>query len=225
MSAETRAAAPRYYVYALADDGLPSRFVAGGRRLRAIDVAGVLVVVERVRDAPAATERTLRDQHAIVVSLARRVNALLPARFGALFTPAELDARVRTAHDVIVDALDRVRGRVQMTVRVLSPSGSGPVSSRPRSGTAYLMARAEGARALRRTAARIRRAASPLVVDQRVEPGKGEIQGTVYHLIQSGDVERYRAALARIAPAVAPALLTATGPWPPFAFAPELDRG
>lgn len=225
MAAEAGGRGTLYYVYALADAGLPRRFACGRRTLRSIDIRGVSVVAETVREPRATTEQALREQHAIVARLARRVQALLPVRFGAVFTPAELDARVKSEHDVLRDALDRVRGHVQMTVRLQSDTAGSLQPARVSSGTAYLAARSGRDRALRRHAGRIRRAVSGLVADQRLDPGKSGLQGTVYHLIRSTDVERYRAALDAVAPSLAPVRLMVTGPWPVFAFVPALGRG
>jgi hypothetical protein len=213
-----------YYVYALAAPGLPRRFTVRAHPLQAIDIAGLAAVVEAVPDAPQATEEALREQHAVVVELAGRSSALLPVRFGTLVTPAELDARIKYAHDVILDALDHVRGRVQMTIRMHSDPAPSTSSSRLSSGTAYLAARSERERELRRAAVKVRDSLSRLVMDQRIDSGKGDLLGTVYHLIKTGDVDRYRAAMEAVTASLAPARLTVTGPWPAFAFAPELKR-
>ena len=224
MTAEARTRRKLYYVYALTDQALPQRLVVGGRILHAVDIAGVGAIVETSREARPATEAALREQHAIVVALARRVNALLPVRFGALFTAAELDARVKSAHDVILSALGHVRDRVQMTVRVHSAPARSARTSAASSGTAYMRARSERHMAVRRSAARIHRAVAPFVVDERVDAGKGGLQGTVYHLINTEDIRPYRAALQQLAPSRPPLRLSVTGPWPVFAFVPELRR-
>lgn len=212
---------PRLYVYALTDALPEGRFAAGARRLRAIEVSGVSAIVETIGEPRAANEDTLLEQHAVVVRLAQRFEALLPVRFGAVFTRAELQARIQKNHRVIRRALERVRGRVQMTVRLRG--GGRTQLPRRASGTAWLTMRAERDRALRRNAARLRRATGPLVSDERIDPGKGDVQGTVYHLIRSNAVERYLRAISGAAAAVAPARLTVTGPWPAFAFVPDLD--
>ena len=51
-----------------------------------IDIGAVAAIVESVDAPPDASEATLLEQHAIVVRLARRFDALLPVRFGAVFT-------------------------------------------------------------------------------------------------------------------------------------------
>jgi hypothetical protein len=222
MSAKGSQGKPLYYVYALTDAARPARFRSGKRTLHALEVKGVAAIVEAVRERPPATEETLREQHATVTRLARRFDALLPVRFGAVFARHDLAARMQSDHDVMRRALDRVRGRVQMTIRL---HGAPPAPlPRDASGTAWLVARTERDRLLRRAAAQVRRAVSPFVEEERIDPGKGELQGTVYHLVKSQHVERYTSAITAVALALAPIRLTVTGPWPVFAFGPELGR-
>jgi hypothetical protein len=44
---------------------------------------------------------------------------------------------------------------------------------------------------------------------------------SVYHLIDRGSAPAYLDAVAASAAALAPTRAVATGPWPPYAFAPE----
>jgi hypothetical protein len=213
------------YTYALAERGLPTRFTVLGRRLQVIDIGRVSAIVEAVREAPPATEEALRRQHAVVTRLAERADALLPVRFGATFTRRELNTRVESAEDVVLAALRHVRGCMQMTVRIHAPAAPDMSVARPSSGTAYLAARSERRRAQRGVAARIRRAVSRLIVDERTDEGKGELLATVYHLIRSVNAWRYRSAVEAVAPTLGPVRLSVTGPWPVFAFVPDLSRG
>ena len=213
-----------YYIYALVERGLPRRFTVLGQRLQAIDIGRVSAIVEVVREAPAVTEAALRRQHAVVTRLAQRTDALLPVRFGAVLAPTVVDARVKAVEKTVVAALRRVRGCVQMTVRVHAPAARQTGAAAGSPGTAYLAARSERRGALRSIAARIDRVASGVLVDERIDEGRGELVGTVYHLVRSKDVERYRNRLEAAAPSLAPARLSVTGPWPVFAFVPELNR-
>lgn len=80
-------------------------------------------------------------------------------------------------------------------------------------------------RAVRRQCTKLARTVSRFVVEERIEPGKGTVRATMYHLINAADVDRYRAALAKAAASLAPDTIAVTGPWPVFAFVPELRRG
>ena len=212
----------QFYVYALAEAGEQRRFTVGKRSLRAVVIDGVAAIIENRREAPRPTEAALREQHAVVTMLSRRLEAVLPVRFGALFAADELAARVARVRRALLDALERVRGRVQMTVRVNAPPALPAAGSRP--GTAYLKARLERERAVRECVRRIGRVASRFAVDRRVDARNDGSGAAVYHLIDAADVEDYTAAIATLAPSLSPVRITVTGPWPAFAFGPELKR-
>ena len=213
------------YVYALTDRGVRRRLHTRPRTLRTLDIGDVAVIFDSRRDLPSVTAENLREQHAIVRQLANGMDALLPVRFGTLAPRVELEARVGAAHALIRRALDRVRGRVQMSVRMYSTSAPESRRATASSGTAYLRALAERDRKVRRQAARIARAVSRLVVEQHIEQEKGRVHAAMYHLIDAEDVDLYREALAKLAPSLAPDRIVVTGPWPVFAFAPDLGRG
>jgi hypothetical protein len=71
-------------------------------------------------------------------------------------------------------------------------------------------------------AAVIRESLAAFVVDQRIEPADGPLRATIYHLIARRHVRSYRRAADTLLPSLAPLRLAVTGPWPPFAFVPEL---
>jgi hypothetical protein len=61
---------------------------------------------------------------------------------------------------------------------------------------------------------------APLAVRQRYQPGTPALPEAVYHLVDKADVDRYAAEAA--AATKASPLLTVTGPFPPYAFAPQI---
>lgn len=209
-----------FYVYALT--GTPVQpWPAAAETLESLDLGGIFAVAERMVQAPAVSEEALRRQHDIIVNIAARADAVLPARFGSLLEPAELRRLVDLRREAIRAALDLVRGREQMTVRVMGQASRAVPDPLPSSGTAYLEQRraAASGRALPGVEA-IRRAAGDLAVADRVQEGPAAV--TVYHLIAAGTSEGYRARLAAAAPNLAPLVVRVSGPWPPFAFVPEL---
>jgi hypothetical protein len=214
-------------IYALAAGPLPARIRIDGSALRVFRIGPIAVIAgppraESVSTSGAASmEHALREHHAIVVALAERVDPLLPARFGSRMTAARLGAAIRPSIDVLVSALDHVRGRRQMTVRLIGPAADEPPAAST-TGTAYLAQRRAAAHAIPSEAAPLWAAVDGLVIDQRVQPGRGGIRATVFHLVARSDVAAYRSAIERAAPAIAPWSATTSGPWPPFAFAPEL---
>jgi hypothetical protein len=214
------------YVHALVDSRLPTLRVRG-HVIRTIPVAGMFAAVERLDDAPRISEEALRTQHAIVVRLGRNTNAVLPARYGAFMPEDELFRVVRQRRGVLLEALALVRGKQQMTVRILGRRRTGARRDAPvkeASGTAYLRARVESVVGSSSPAVDvIRQAVRPLVSAERIEAGAGAIHATITHLVARGRAPRYRA-LVKAACAKAERLpqISISGPWPPFAFVPEL---
>jgi hypothetical protein len=213
----------RVYVYAILDDGIGVRRILR-RRIEIIQLAGFHVAVEHLEDAPVLSESTLRMQHEIVLRIAARAGAILPVRFGAFVDETELEALLLRRRRVLRAALTRVRGRVQMTVRILGHVNVRRPVRPARSGTAFLKARRAAARPVVPPMGRaVQAAVRSLVAGEQVDRGHGSVVVTLHHLVERNLAARYRrlvrAHMARIGPS---AELTVSGPWPPFAFAPEL---
>ncbi len=217
------------YVFAFTSTSAPP-LRHGNRRIEFIEVAGIHAAVERAAERPAVSETALRAQHDIVVKIAAAVAAVLPARFGALLDREELEAFVSTRLDHINKGLALVSGRVQMTVRVFTsgrPAGTHEPpregrpygTDRPASGTAYLeQRRREATVPLTGAAETISRAAAGLVQAERRHRGEGRVEWTLYHLVDRQVVPQYERAMEPFKSEG----VAVTGPWPPFAFVPDL---
>ena len=202
------------YVYALTDTALDT-WTEGDRTFESVPVDRFFAVSERRESPPSLEEAELRRQHSIVSRIAEDVPALLPVRFGSLIDAEEMAAIVRQRQAVIHQALDRVRGMAQMTIRFPAPTTTTP-DGPPLSGRAYLERRmGEASPPIPAPVAAALGAVRRFVVDER---RKGGNDGTsaVYHLVRRTDVNDYRAELGN-APGIA-----VTGPFPPFAFTPDL---
>ena len=114
-------------VYALAiPDGarLSVRGIAG-EPVRVIREGAVAALAGELRRQPRPTEDTLRRYDAVIQRLAARFPSLLPARFPTSFDdPAELSFVLRSRQASLRRALAHVRGRAQMTIRIVE-SGAG----------------------------------------------------------------------------------------------------
>lgn len=211
----------RLYVYAFAGAHVPA-FTMRGRRVHTVDVAGVHVVADREIPDAQPSEEALRWQHAIVESIAARTAAVLPARFGSLVEAGEL-ARALAAHrEAVRAALDTVRGRQQMTLRLTGVTVV-PGEVAGGSGTAYLAGkRAALAQPEPALLGAVRTAVGALVRAEAIQPGRGGLRPIVFHLVDRKDAGDYRARVDALAAARAGGALTVSGPWPPFAFTPEL---
>jgi hypothetical protein len=208
------------YVYAFTDRWIaPLRL--GTTRLRAVPLDGLFAIASRRAASPALSEDALRRQHEAVERIAEVADAVLPARFGSLLDLEDLQRIAARRGDALRAGLARVRGRRQMTVRVLGAERA-TVHEPPASGTDYLRARLRLDPAAAGAIDAIRRAVRPFVLEERVERGTGATLATAYHLVAVDDLDAYRAAAAAAARPIAGLAVRVSGPWPPFAFTPEL---
>jgi gas vesicle protein GvpL/GvpF len=219
------------YVYALLAETPRGDAGAGlgAEPLRFVRVDGVLAAVGDMAAAPAVSPAALRAHDAVVRRLAAEVEAILPVRFGTLLEGegALAEAIVGRAPR-LREALALVAGREQMTLRLFGEAARSadeePAPSDLGPGTRYLEARR---RQSRRDAdvpelAPLRPRLASLVRAERAQRHEAPpLLATVYHLIDRGRAATYLAAVAAGASALAPARAVATGPWPPYAFAPE----
>lgn len=185
-------------------------------RVRFLRVArGLVAAVEPRRKPVPADAASLLAHDAAVRRLCELADAVLPARFAPpLAGEAALRDAVEPRVEEIRDALERVRGREQMSLRVMRPESRVRAARGPK-GRRYLEAR----RAALRVPALdpVRRALGRLVREERIEPHDAPpLLATVHHLIERGSAARYTARVngTRNAPPLA-----IRGPFPPYAFA------
>jgi hypothetical protein len=219
------------YVYALLGQAPQPGAWAGLREepLRVLRVGDLVAAVGDMTEQPAVSEATLRAHDAVVRRLADAVDAILPVRFGSLLPEASLTDLLAVRAAELREALSLVAGREQMTLRVLGDAparadaapedvnadGLGP-------GARYLAARrAEWRRAHEAPElAALRPALQPLVRAERVTRHDAPpLLASVYHLVDRGAAAAYQAAIEGAA--LGSVRVVATGPWPPYAFAPE----
>jgi hypothetical protein len=214
----------RVYVYALVEHPGRSTTIKG-RRIDIVPAGDVFAAVES-NITPAhrrseISEAALREQHAVVVALSRRFDAILPARFGSSVDVETLEHTLHMNRSAIRRALALVKGREQITVRTVGTRGDTPPDWS--SGGAYLRSRMAASRpTLSPTARALKRAVKPLVRAERLEPARGNIRVTIHHLIDRGRARAYRAAVRDAAAVSSAEHVVISGPWPPFAFAPDL---
>jgi hypothetical protein len=214
----------RLYVYALVEHPGRSSTIEG-RRIDIVPAGEVFAAVES-NITPAdrrsdISEAALREQHAIVVALARRFDAILPARFGSSVDVKTLEHTLTMNRSEIRRAFALVTGREQITVRIVGARRDTPADWS--SGGAYLRSRMAASRpTLSPTVRALKRAVKPLVRAERLEPARGNIRVTLHHLIERGRVRAYRAAVRDAVAVPSAEHVVISGPWPPFAFAPDL---
>jgi hypothetical protein len=205
------------YVLALTDVPVMPWQEDDGRRIESTAIDSVYVVGEHRATAPAISEAELHRQHSIVQRIADAVPAVIPARFGSLLEEAELAAILQHRRELVKTTLDHVRGAVQMTLRIAGVSAA-PPDRVAASGREYLQRRRdELTPSTPPHAEPTVRKLRGLILDERRTAGE---RGTlnVYHLIRREDVKEYRDSVTA-APTSGIAL---SGPFAPFAFAPDL---
>jgi Gas vesicle synthesis protein GvpL/GvpF len=210
---------------------LPRLPGAPGRPLRLVRGTGAAAVVSEVVAAWAPTPAALRAHDRIVRQIARRLPAVLPVRFGSTFADDRDVARALGSERADWrKALRDVTCREQMTLRLFGEGVAAAATAAPRrrrtarSGTAYLRERAEALARSQRAPELdpLRPLLGPLVAAERVRRhDRGPLILTAHHLIARGRAAAYRRALAEGARRSSLRIL-ATGPWPPYAFVPEL---
>jgi hypothetical protein len=232
-------------VYAVAAGPRRPPGVAGveGAPVELLDHRALVVAVSRHAAAPPSTRAAALAHAAVCDELHARSEALLPVRFGAVYAdePA-LRAALDERHDALAAGLDRVRGRVEVGVRVGwgpavadDPGADDPAPDGPAppddggggAGRAYLLARVAEERRRRahraraeRLAAGVHGALAPLAADSRhtVLATDGLLLSAAYLVEQTGVARIVARARAVVGERAGLALLC-TGPWPPYHFA------
>lgn len=189
------------------------------------ELAAVVSEHEELDLAP--TESSLWEHESVLEALMEE-GPVLPVRFGVTFAnPEAVRRELRSRHDALVGALERVRGRVEVGVRVLEQPSTFPFRGRGGSttggpGERYLRERLERRRCANRLAARVRRELLPLAVEER--SGRALAPGTLFassYLVDASQVEAFRARAEGLQRRSGGAVVC-TGPWPPYNFA-EVD--
>ena len=234
------------YLYALADRLVDLEGLTGvaAEALSLIDAPKARVVAGRMDAVPAVGRATLEAQDRLVRALHDRTDALLPMRFGTAFDDEEAVGR---AIEIIAADLparfDQVRGKDQMTVRVLrtrtdaggasGAEGAGAKGALGASGalgaeqagtpidvgigTKYLQQKAQVDRSPE--IAPLLDALRDLARATRIESGSGDLVATVYQLIDRGAGNEFSTRVAAAAGRMPTLTLRVSGPAPPYAFA------
>jgi hypothetical protein len=194
-----------------------------GEALDAIEVGDLIVVAGEVERAPVASPEQALAFDRVIKRLLAGSEALLPMRFGSTVRDrAALATELERAREPLANAIELVRGRVQMTLRLTGArtSSPAPAESPPATGSEYLARKLEEHRRAKAVPELdpIRPAFEHLIVAEQTERhDSGPWLASVYHLIDRDQVDTYKATLKK-------QKLEAqlSGPWAPYAFAPGL---
>jgi hypothetical protein len=218
------------YIYAVAFAGIeppgPLGTGIGDEPLRLIPAGGLVAVAGSLPAPPRAEPETLKRQDAVVRRLAGLFAALLPVRFGETAADeSAVAAKIAPRESELTAALQLVRGCVQMTLRVFGEPDPAPAvpATTGGPGARYLEARRQEQEALRSLPeiGPLSLALRPIVRAERIERhAAGPLLGTAYHLVPREGTAAYLAAVEEARGLIGGRRVAATGPWPPYAFAP-----
>lgn len=211
------------YVYAFAERPatLPEVDGIGGSGLAVEPVGDIDAVVSDVDgESVGASEEAILAHARVVEALAERCDAVLPARFGRGYADAESLRRAAAPRvGDLREALELVRGSVELGIRVLAPA-------RPQrrgataSGREYMVTRLEARRRAEQVAEQLD---APLGAIARAGTRSVSVTPqlllTAAYLVDRADVDRFRATVERLQHEHPDLTIACTGPWPPYSFA------
>jgi Gas vesicle synthesis protein GvpL/GvpF len=224
------------YVYGLLATTPPEPLGVGivGEPLRVAKCGRLLAVVGDMAEVPPVSATTLREHDRVVRRLSAMADAALPVRFGSLVDDeGEIARHLESAEEALERALDLVKGREQMTVRIYQreesreqdeprPAEPAPADLGP--GARYLHARRQASAQEARSAAlaALLPALETLVSAERIEAHETPpLIASIHHLVERGRGAAYTAAVDMTAAGLDRVRVVVGGPWPPYAFASE----
>jgi hypothetical protein len=226
----------RVYVYGLLSTAPQEPLGVGitGEPLRVVKCGRLLAAVGDMAEAPPVSATTLREHDRVVRRLTALADAVLPVRFGSLVDDeSEVARHLESAEEALESALDLVKGREQMTMRIYQRAeNSEREESMPAEpdradvgpGARYLHARRRASAHETRSAAfaALLPAVETLVSAERIEAHEtAPLIASIHHLVERGQGAAYTAAVDMTAASLDRVRVVVGGPWPPYAFAPE----
>lgn len=168
---------------------------------------------------PEASARALASHHDVIVSTLD-ATAVLPLRFGTVVPTLELGGWLETHATRIHATLAELRGRVEMSVKLLrlhdgtGADRPGPAGAGPAPGAAELAGLAEHL---------VERAGVPRWRFRSSAHGDN-VAGSVAFLVGREDLHAFLARIAPVASRSGDIAVVPTGPWPAYSFAGSFDR-
>ena len=220
---------------------------AGAASVRPVNARASTAVVSDCTGPAVPTAQALRDYDRMVRRIAKVAPAILPVRFGTLVVSEHALVGLLDAwSDDLQKALALVDRHCQMTLRLFAPTGGASpledgsaragdaahskhaeaAETATNPGTSYLMSRSREHAAAQSAPELepLREAFASIVAAERITRHQQRpLILTAYHLIPRTAVTAYRRHLRRLAPALNGRVIV-SGPWPPYAFVPELPR-
>ncbi len=226
------------YIYAIVDqpDGdLPDIRGIGDAAISGLHVGDLLAIVSTVEGDSVPFSRTNLLCHERVIEALMRGRAVLPTRFGTTTEHAERIAKALETNGAGFRAnLDRVRGRVEIALRVgWKPEADEPIT-RPRAadvadGRSYmqaLLAQTQRSRQRRDTAEALAAKLTPGLAEladavvEKILPTPQLLLKAAY-LVRHAHVAEIRRRITALRTEYPDLAFLATGPWPAYSFVAE----
>jgi hypothetical protein len=178
-----------------------------------------------------STENALKYE-SIVEQLMQPGIALLPARFGTrLADESDLRAALDAHRDEFVTALQRVRGCVEMGIRIVCTTPSQQPVAPASTGSEYMAAKLAQQRQ-QETAKQRAEELIHLLTEKHRWPRSTRrartLENSMFssaYLVPTAQIELFRSAVREAANSAGPDVrILCTGPWPPYHFTPDLSR-
>jgi hypothetical protein len=202
-----------------------------GEILKLVPCGDAAAVIGTV-DAPLRANKAGLERHdALMRAIASATPAALPARFGWVVRESDqLRHLVKASGISFRDSLRLVSGREQMTLRIRVAPKTGASRVAPRleptvgPGTRYLTARMGRVQIPQDPVLRaLRRRLAALIRSERVRLNDASHLVTLYHLIARGQSAAYLDSVRAFSKRHPDLELTASGPFPAYAFVPRLN--
>lgn len=228
------------YLYCLSDEATARVLLGvagvGGVAPRLVDYDGLSAVVSEFAEASVAVTRENVLAHERVLSRVLTATTPLPFRFGTVAGAQRLESFITAQRISVLAALERVRGAVEMSVKIIRPdeeeertalaSETQGEDAAAGVGTRFLLTKRreilsaerlkEGAETL---SAWLAAMLKDVVKDSFVELRPAESMFvSASHLVARERVENYRARLEAARRERPDLRFLTSGPWPPYSF-------
>jgi Gas vesicle synthesis protein GvpL/GvpF len=225
------------YLYAVGDAREPPAHLTGldDAPVHAISSGGVTAFASEHADLELAAKASALWKHENVVEKLMDEATVLPMRFGSkLPDVAAVRAMLVERGAELSTALERVRGAVELGLRVLgerAADGSPPratvatsaSTARPGPGTTYLLQRLERSQEVETLVERVHEPLAALArASRRRRLDGSRFLLTGAYLVERDLVETFRSRVEEL-DAENPVSIVCTGPWPPYGFS-SLDE-
>jgi hypothetical protein len=213
------------HLYAIVEPRTPCAGLGlEGEKLVAIDCGEIVAVAsEHARPLESAPTEEALWEHERVLEALLEAGPVLPVRFGVRFAEREaLCAEVQPRSAKLAEALTDVRGRVEVSVRLLALNHTSTPTDESEEvgpGARYLLERLGERREAARTLEAVRKRLAPLAVAERSRllPRPGT-PATAAFLVERPLLERFRQKACELERELEDVALVCTGPWPPYNF-------